>query len=799
MLRSTIFLALLTLLISQTEAQDWPALRGMDGTGNLETENGVLKNGNSFQFKTRWKKKLGSGYSSVVVADGKVITMYTDGTDDRIVCLDAQDGDTIWDVVTGPVFKGENGSFDGPISTPLIKNNKVYAVTAPGKLICFDFSSGDTIWSYSLTKDAGSQKPLYGFVTSPIIVGQVLVLQAGGPDKAVVGLNPDTGEEIWAVGNDIINSQTPSTLQLGSQGQTVVLATGGKHLMAINPTDGKILLEHPHGGGNGQAMTPVHLGDGVVLLTLDDRFSTSFNLVEESDGQIHAKQNWKERSIKNTYNIPVLCNGGVFAYSTRIFTCVDPQTGRAFWKTREPGDGFLITVDNHVIINTKKGSLHLVKADKNSYQEVAQMELFEDLVWSLPAYSDNSVFARSLGEIARVDIVSSSQGTAVAESKLPVGKNFSAFLTAIKNETNDDDRSKLVDDWIKNQEQFPVIEDGIAHFVYQGDQSDVALAGDFFGARQEKEMTRIEGTDLFYHSIELPADQRANYCFLVNFKPIVDPLNPREMTSSMYAGEMEFAVRLRGQPPLKMSWFGMPNWKQPEYLDDLGKIEVNLESHEVTVNDEGQKIKIDVLLPPEFDAEADQKYPVLYVLDGSMARSRGEMDKALTRYFTSDPSNAAIVVFLSGGGPSVAEQLASKIVPFIDENFPTHANRESRLVAGFGFTAAGALIAGATKNDLFGNVVAQSPLAFAEAEKTVMKTMEAVEKPTKVHLQWGRFDMFNPHENWDLRTSSDAIYQAIAMNKNIRTSGGMVNDSTDWSSWKNRYHEMIELLDESNE
>ncbi len=783
-------------LMSPAFGQDWPAIRGPNGTGNLTTPHGVLKSAQSFDLKTRWKKRLGSGYSSVVVAEGKVVTMYTDGTDDRTVCLNASDGETIWDVVIEPMFKGENGSFDGPLSTPLIDNGRVYVLTARGKLLCLNLGNGEQTWLYDLPEETGTKQPLYGFVTSPIIIDQTLIIQAGGPDKSVVGLDPLTGKEKWAIGNDEINSQTPAAIQFGPENQRIVLAAGGKQLMAISPADGQVLLEFAHEGGNGQAMTPVHLGNGKVLLTLDDRFSTAINLSQQSDEKLHASPGWKERSIKNTYNIPVLCNGGVFAYSTRILTCVDPETGRAFWKTREPGDGFLITVDNHMLINTKKGSLHLAQASQEGFSEIAKLKLFEDLVWSVPAYSDNSVFARSLGEIARVDIVASNEKTAVAKIDLPLGSNFSTFLSDIRATDDAAGKKALIDDWMAKQKQFPVLEDGIAHFIYRGEQSDVALAGDFFGARQEKKMFQVNGTDLFYFALELPSDQRTNYCFLINFQPIVDPLNPNQMTSSMYAGEMEFAVRLRGQEPLQMSWFGMQDWKQPAYLDDIENTEINLESHDVELDDEGNSTKIDVLLPPWF-GDSERNYPVAFVFDGAMARKRGDMDKALTKHFINHPSQAAIVVFLNGGGQAFTEQLASKIVPFIDNKFPTLADRESRMAIGFGFTATGALAAVATKNDLFGNVAAQSPLAFADAERLILQTMSAVEQPTQVHLQWGRFDMFNPHENWDLRTSSEKMLKEISENTNIHVIGGMVNDSTDWSSWKNRYAEMFELL--SNE
>ena len=794
MLRTLPLAVLLVFISSFAAAQDWPAIRGPNGTGNVTTNNGILTSADSFKLRTRWKRELGSGYSSVVVAAGKVVTMYTDGSDDRVICLNASDGETVWDIKTGPFFKGENGSFDGPLSTPLIHDNRVYAITAVGKLHCLDLADGHEHWAYDLPEKTGVTKPLYGFVTSPIVVGNTLIVQAGGPDKALIGLDRVSGEEKWAVGNDVINSQTPSTIQLGPGSPTLVLAAGGKNLSAVHPDTGEILMEFAHQGGNGQAMTPVDLGDGKVLMTLDDRHSTTVKLTAQSDQKVNASPEWKERSIKNTYNIPVFSNGGVFAYSTRILTCVNPETGRAFWKTREPGDGFLITVDGHMIINTKKGSLHLAKADKSAYQEIAELNLFDDLVWSVPAYSENSVFARSLGEIARVDIVASGEKTAVASSALPLGKDFSTLLTKIERAKDDDSKSKLVGQWMESQKQFPVIQDGIAHFIYLGDETDVALAGDFLGARQEKKMKQVAGTNLHYYTLEFRKDQRANYCFLLDFKPTLDALNPRQMTSTMYAGEMEFAVRLRGQEPLKMSWFAMSEWNQPEYLKDLDDVEVTIESHDVPLGDDDETSKIDVLLPPGYDGE--KAFPVAYVFDGGMGRTRGDMDKALTKLFTQDASKAAIVVFLTGGGPAFTEQLATKIVPFIDEKFNTRAERKSRLVIGFGFSGTPALVAGAMKNDVFGNAAAQSPLAFADAERMILQSMSQVETATQVHLQWGRFDMYNPHENWDLRSGTEKIFQAIGENENVTVSGGMVNDSTDWSSWKNRYHEIFGLLDD---
>ena len=52
------------------------------------------------------------------------------------------------------------------------------------------------------------------------------------------------------------------------------------------------------------------------------------------------------------------------------------------------------------------GSLHVARATPEEYDEVCALKIFDELVWSLPSFSDGSFFVRSLGELARVDVVS---------------------------------------------------------------------------------------------------------------------------------------------------------------------------------------------------------------------------------------------------------------------------------------------------------------------------------------------------------------------------------------------------------
>ena len=783
------FVLLVAISFDRLIAQDWNGLRGTDGSGVTTSQS--LASANSARLKLGWRIQLGSGYSSVSIADGRVLTMYTSGEQDMLGCFDAKSGETNWECRLDDKFKGDNGSFDGPISTPLIHGGNVYGLSCQGRLICVNSENGKLVWEKSLTKDLDAKMPLYGFASSPLIAAGHLILQVGAEDKLVVAMDPKTGDVKWSCGNDSVNSQSPTLVEL--DGRSILLAAGGKKLTGISPETGEVLFEFEHGGGNGSAVMPVDIGQNNILMTIDDSFSKAINLRPIDTDKVAASEQWQHRSIKNTYNIPTICNGSVFAFSTRILTCVDPKTGKPNWKSRKPGDGFLIGVNEHIAIVTKQGSVHLATANSEKYDEVSQLKVFDDLVWTVPSFADNAIFIRSLGELARVDIVDADSKASNAKDalSLPMSKNFAALLKKLKS-SKPEDRALITDQFLAAQDSFPIIDSDIAHFVYRGPETDVALASDVFGARQERKMIPVDGTDLKYFTMKLEDDQRANYVFLVDFKPQVDKLNSRKVTSSVYAGEMEFAVRLPDQEKLEMSWFAMSNWKEPEYLKNLGS-ELTGKMNQETIEpekDDDAEISISVYTPPNYEKNSDTRYPVIFVVPYPGFESSQFVESA-DYLFQHDSDNVrpAILVIPSG---RVAPGSESRIIRFVDGKFRTNANRESRAAVGFGFTGAVPFQLLGTNGELFGAIASQTPLAFNTAG--IESIISKIDKPTRIYLDWGRFDMHNPVENWDLRKTSSAIYDALKKNENVQLSGGMVNDSGDWSSWRNRYDRVLSVL-----
>src|SRR5262245_54324143 len=70
---------------------DWPNWRGRNYDGVALTKN-VFNFSKGYGLKTAWKKKLGSAYSSISIADGRAFTMFSDSTFDYLVAFDAKSG-----------------------------------------------------------------------------------------------------------------------------------------------------------------------------------------------------------------------------------------------------------------------------------------------------------------------------------------------------------------------------------------------------------------------------------------------------------------------------------------------------------------------------------------------------------------------------------------------------------------------------------------------------------------------------------------------------------------------------------
>lgn len=767
---------------------DWPGFRGSRGDGASSTTG--IAGQDEVGLNIAWKKDIGSGYAGVAIADGRVVTAFSDDNDDVLVALDANDGKELWRFSLDATYKGHDGSHDGPISTPLIAEGRVYVVAPRGRFVAVDAMSGDLVWSVNLVDDEGVKLPHYGFTSSPVYLDGVVVLEIGAADGAVAGFDPANGKKLWAVGEDTVNYESPIICDEG--GKSIVMAVCDKKLMALDAAGGKLIWEHEHGGGGPfgvPAMSPVMMGANRVLLTNKNETSAAFERGDDSTW----RQIWEQGTIRNTFNVPIYHDGYVYAYSSRFLTCVDAATGDSNWRSREPGDGFMSLADGHLVIATKAGGVHIVEATPNGYHELASVPVFDDLIWTNPSIADKSIFVRGLDGIARIDITSGASIASVVsdEGQPPADTILGRFLAKARGA---DDAGKLIDGFMAAHEQTPITEEsGWVHFIYRGDAKDIAVGSDLFGARQERAMHQLGDTDFYYFSTRTDPDARFNYLFIKDFAETIDPRNPNKTYTIMLGKDMEMAFT---GAQMDMSWAAMPKWKKPKHLeasnsDQNGTIESDSLDSEIMA----APIPFNVYLPRGY-ADGDKRYPVAYVHGGSAARQHGQWETTLNNVCGGEVPEL-IVVFVdppSQDNMKYADMFATELVPHVDEKYRTIASADGRASVGMGFTGMTAMYCAFKNAGVVSKVGLQSPFIFEMLRGPIDEMVPSPDKqPLAVYIEWGKYDLRNSFESWNMADGAKEFAESIEK-KGYKVVGGEVHDGMGWSSWRNRTDQLLATL-----
>jgi enterochelin esterase-like enzyme len=484
--------------------------------------------------------------------------------------------------------------------------------------------------------------------------------------------------------------------------------------------------------------------------------------------------------------------GHVYGYGSRILTCVEAASGRSLWRSREPGDGFPILVGGYLGVVTKAGALHVAAASPEGYREQARLALFEDVVWTPPSFANGHVFARSHGEIARVALRS---GVAVAAAPAAPPIESPRIARLAEELRSASDKTAVVDRFMASIEQFPLVEgpDRVT-FLYRGPGSDLGLGGDMIGARQDRPMTRLEGTDLFYYTTRLEPASRVSYVFLRDYEPIPDPRNPRQTSTTLFDRDLELSFS--GQA-LAMSWAALPGWRAPEHLgevapDSRGRVE----THELESAVLGAKHTIDVYLPAGYDGGAE-RYPVLYVHEGKTAREEGRLTTALDNLIGRRvrPLIAVFIHHIPFQAPEkYPELLGGEVVPFVDGRYRTIAAPEARASFGAGFGGFSAVTWAFGQPGAVRKVAVQSLFMLDSMLKALEpKIRTAEEQPLEFYLEWGRYDLRNPQEAWNM-VETNRRFAELLRRRGYAPAGGEVPDGTGWPSWANRTDLVLETL-----
>jgi len=774
---------------------EWPAWRGGQYGGTLSQ--GALDGASG--LRVSWLRAVGSAYSAIVVAQGRVVTMASDHTNDYVIALDEESGDELWREPIAKTYPGRDGATDGPSSTPVIDGDAVFALGPFGDLVALDLQTGQKRWSTHLVNEHSSTVPHWGFTTSPLVYDNLLVVATGGATKNMVtAFNKHTGQIVWTAGDDNINYQSPLVMRLDGRDQ--IICAGDEKLYGLRPADGVTLWQTPHEGRRFYAkiVNPVIVDEGKLFMTC--RFSDSKLITLKGDQNgYEIIDGWKSKHFKASYNIVAYHDNYLYGYSGGFLVCIDATSGELAWKSRPPGTGFLVAVDGHLVVIARKGSLHIVKASPDAYHEVASIKLFTKRVWTPPSFANGHIYVRNEYAMAKVAILKDDVGTVSQVSRDPrltvPGSKFSEFISVVAQTS---DKGKILDQFMREQEHFPIIEgDSLAHIVYRGDATDLAIQGDMFETRAQVPMRHVAGTDFYYASFKLDPGALLGYQFIEDLgSPGPDPLNANKASDGIALGGEVSLIR-------------MPAFEESLFLEDrrdreggrIDTVEFNIEPQDINGLTWSGSRKLKVYLPAGYDA-SEVRYPVIYVHYGDLALGAGKMKTILDNTIgrTVAPHIAVFAPSVSGYEYArshrdvYAEALVNKMVPLIDARYRTVAKASARAILGGDEGGFGALYVAFKYPNVFGRVAAQSAMPIAEGEGLLLELISTKPKiETTFYLDWGKYDQRLTLAGTNIARSGRLLMQRLRA-AGYHVVGGETPNGAGFPNWRLQTHKILETF-----
>ena len=380
---------------------DWPQWRGERQDG-VSDETGLASNWPESGPKELWRQPLGEGFSAISVLDGRLITQYADAKGAYLVAIDAASGKTVWKVRTGDRFKDSYGN--GPRATPTIDGGVVFALDSNGNLVAVDAASGDVRWKHDLQASYGARAPRWGLSGSPLVEGDLVVVQGGGDEgRSVLAFNKKSGKLAWSSRSDKPGYATPFAID--APGGRQLLLFSGDLLFALDPKDGSTLWEWAWKTDWGvNASTPIWIGpDKLFVATGYQKGSTLLRLTN-NDGQRGVEEVWRNREMRNKFSSSVMVDGKIYGFDEGTLKCVDPEKGETLWRQRGLGHGSLMAADGKLFVLSDRGKLVLVQASPEGYGELGAVQLFERKTWTVPTLAGGRLYVRDEQQIVALDV-----------------------------------------------------------------------------------------------------------------------------------------------------------------------------------------------------------------------------------------------------------------------------------------------------------------------------------------------------------------------------------------------------------
>ncbi len=378
-------------------AADWPGFRGPGRDGIVRGVK-VETNWSKSPPTQLWRQPVGPGWSSFAVRGNLVYTQEQRGEEEVVACYDLTTGKPVWRHSDAARFWESNGGA-GPRGTPTLSGGRVCTFGATGILNVLDAADGAVAWSRNAASDTGRKVPGWGFASSPLVVGDMVIIATAG---VLAAYDIGTGKPRWFGPSGGWGYSSPHLATIYGVEQIMLL--NGAGAISVASADGKLLWDHPWNSDG--IVQPAVLASGDVLLGSGSGLAGKVGLrrigVAHGAGGWTVNERWTSNGLKPYFNDFVVHKGHAFGFDGSLLACIDIEDGKRKWKGGRYGNGqFVLLSDQDVLlVLSERGQLAIVAAAPNEFKEIARAPAIEGKTWNHPVLVGDILLVRNSQEMA---------------------------------------------------------------------------------------------------------------------------------------------------------------------------------------------------------------------------------------------------------------------------------------------------------------------------------------------------------------------------------------------------------------
>jgi outer membrane protein assembly factor BamB len=401
---------------AQDAGLQWPQWRGPRRDGHLAGKPWPATLDRD-TFAKQWRVELeGPSFSGPIVAGDRVfVTLTRDEKTEHVIALDRTTGRKLWETSwEGAMEVVPIGASAGSWirSTPATDGTNLYVLGMRDVLVALDVATGKEQWRLDFVKEYQSPVPDFGGVSSPMLLGDHLFVQAG---SGLVKVEKRTGKPVWRVlergpgksGNSAFAS--PYAAKIG--GAERIFVQTREELVCVDPVNGDVIWKTRIPSIFGMNIfTPTVYKDAVLTSTIAGTFLVAADPVvkpaadpDAGDGVAKAAGEMLWKNVLQGYmSSPILIGDHAYIHlRNQRVACVNLADGKRTW-TSKPLATYLSMVaqGDKILALGDDGVLRLFAANPEVETRLGEVGLLppgtDDSSWAHLAVAGEQFFVRDL-------------------------------------------------------------------------------------------------------------------------------------------------------------------------------------------------------------------------------------------------------------------------------------------------------------------------------------------------------------------------------------------------------------------